>query len=222
VMLGTNALFRALGFHTSETDTAFVLGGAVTGSVLVLVGLVIVYSGGVSWLVGAQAERWTDDILRGLGPPWKIVHNVEFVAGDPPDTWTVDVDHIAVGPDRVLVIETKYSSDPVDLDAEKLAPRVRKAVNQVAWNAQRVPKLLADTSAPPLVVPLVIYWGYRVTVPNEAVRFVGRNRVVMGADADRWLPDVLGGKHQVDSQALDEAWRCVERHVAASTSRISD
>ena len=218
-MLGLSALERAVGLRVNDTYVAFILGAAVTATIFVLVGLTVVFSGGVNWMVGAQAERWTDEVLRRLGPEWKIAHNLEFTEGDPPDTWEVDVDHVAVGPGGVLVVESKYSSDPVDLDAEKLTPHVRKAANQVAGNARRVRSLFADMPAPPAVTSLVIFWGFRVTTPKSPIRLCGRQtHMVMGADADRWLSTFSGNK--LEPESAQEAWRRIETLQAASVENM--
>jgi len=219
VMLGLTALERAAGIRTNDIAVSFILGALVTATVLVLVGVVTVYSGGVNWMTGGRAERWTDEVLRRLGPDWHIAHNLEFIVGDEPDTWVVDVDHVAVGPGGVLVVETKYSSDPVDLDAQRLKPQVPKAAEQVARNAQRVRGLFAGMDIPPPVIPLVIYWGFRVTTPEEPIRLVGRNQVVMGADADRWLCAFTEAK-SVDPQVRREAWRRIQQHQTATTESI--
>jgi len=129
VMVGGLALTRAVGSHPNDALTAVIVAVVGTMSVCVLVGLAIVFSGGMSWLVGGQAEQWTGDALQRLGPDWRFAHNVEFTIGEAPYSYTMDVDHVGVGPSGVLVIETKYSSEQVDLEAEKLASKIRRAAD---------------------------------------------------------------------------------------------
>ena len=205
---------HAIGIHTSRTFLAFMLGFGVATALLVLLGTTMVFSGGVSWILGGQAERWTGELLRGLGPQWKIIHNLEFTTGQGANTWQVDVDHVAVGPSGVLVVETKYSTDPIDLDAERLSFRVGNAGEQVHRNAGRVRNLFADMPETPPVIPVVIFWGFRVTTPKTAIRLLGRNtHVVMGADADRWLPALT--QNSIDAAVMDESWKRLELHQAA-------
>jgi hypothetical protein len=126
----------------------------------------------------------------------------------------VDIDHVAVGPSGVLVVETKYSTDPIDLDAERLAFRVGNAGEQAYRNAGRVRTLLVDMQEPPPVIPVVIFWGFRVTTPKTPIRLLGRNtHVVMGADASRWLPALT--RNSIDAAVAQETWRRLEHHRTA-------
>jgi hypothetical protein len=106
-IVGITALVRAFGIRTSTTWTAFLLGVFLATTVLVLGGVVAVLSGGVNWLTGSKAEEWTGDILAALGTDWRVLHNMIFTEGPPLDRWEVDVDHVAVGPSGVLVVESK-------------------------------------------------------------------------------------------------------------------
>lgn len=194
---------------------------AVVGtlSACVLVGLAVVFSGGVSWLVGGEAERWTGDLLERLEPDWRFTHNVEFTIGEAPYSYTMDVDHVGVGPGGVLVIETKYSSEQVDLDAEKLASKVRLAADQASRNANRIRRLLATMPAAPDVSAVVIYWGFRPIMPKKPIRYLGsrgQTLVVMGPDIDRWIDVVTEGS--CEPHVTDDAWR---RIVEFQTSTAS-
>jgi hypothetical protein len=212
VMVAMNALARAVGVHTSSSLFAFTIGVVVTATVFVLGGVIAIFSGGVNWIVGGQAERWTEEVLEDLGPNWRIANNLVFRHGTPPDTWDVDVDHVAVGPGGVVVVESKYSSVPVDLDAGRLSSQVRKDADQAARNVQRVRGLLEAMPECPPVTALLVYWGFRPRLPKEPILMAGRTvKIVMGADADRWLPTVT--KQTVGLAIQDEAWRMVKGHV---------
>jgi hypothetical protein len=214
VMVGAVALTRVAGSRSNDTLVAVIIAVIGTATVCVLVGLAVVFSGGVSWLVGGQAERWTGEALQRFGPEWRFAHNLEFVVGEPPYSFPVDVDHVAVGPSGVVVIETKYSSEQVDLDADRLEPKVRRAAEQAHQNAKRIRDLLVTMPVTPQVTPLVIYWGFRPTMPKEPIRYLGRTLVVMGPDIDRWI-DALK-ERQSDPQVIQEAWQRIEQHQAAA------
>lgn len=214
LMLAMSVLARAVGIRISSTFIAFAIGVLATASLFVLGGIVIVLSGGVNWIIGARAEQWTDEVLRQLGPEWQIAHNLAFTEGTPPDTWEVDVDHVAVGPGGVFVVESKYSSVPVDLDSERLAKRVRQDAEQASRSAQRVRRLVSDMPVQPPVIPLLVYWGFRVKSPQEPIRRLGRVHVVMGADADRWR-SALGGTLPLDPAVVQAIWQRIQQHKAA-------
>jgi len=213
-LIGVRALLDAVGLTTSGTFVAFVIGVLVTAAVLTLGGVAAVFSGGVNWIVGGRAERWTEGLLRELGPEWRVANNLVFTEGKPPETWEVDVDHVAVGPGGVVVVESKYSSVPVDLDVERLPKQVQKDAVQAARNVQRVRGLLETMPGAPPVSAVLVYWGVRPKLPKEPVRMMGRTvKIVMGADADRWLPTLT--QEVVASVHVDEAWRRVKEHDLA-------
>jgi len=220
VMLTMSALARAVGARINSAFLAFAIGVLVTTSFFVLAGIVTVFSGGVNWIVGGRAERWTEEVLEELGPEWRIRNNLVFSDGKPPDTWEVDVDHVAVGPGGVLVVESKYSSIPIDLDAERLKWPVGDDAAQVARNVQRVRGLIRDLPGPLPVTALLVYWGFRVKSPKEPVRRLGRSvQIVMGADADRWLPTLTD--HVLDPQVVQEIWQRIEEHETDSPGKAS-
>jgi hypothetical protein len=142
VILGVGALMRAVGLRTSGTATAFVLGAIIATVLLVLTGTVGVVAGGVNWITGGLAERWTGEELAGFGPDWRTVHNLVFQGESGGRTSEFDIDHIAVGRGGVLVVESKYSTADVDLDASYLPSRIRGDAAQVSRNARSVRQLL--------------------------------------------------------------------------------
>ena len=63
--------------------------------------------------------------------------NVPFSVGFGDKAYEIDVDHIVIGPYGVLVLETKFSSSPVDLGSSQIEKRVSEAMVQVEDNAGR-------------------------------------------------------------------------------------
>jgi hypothetical protein len=169
-----------------------------------------VLAGGVNWITGGLAERSTAHVLRALGPEWRIIHNLPFTVGDAPDTWELDVDQVAVGPHGVLVVETKYSSVSVDLDAGRLSKQVRSDAAQAAGNAIRVKRLLANGDMP--VSTLLVYWGWRLKGPEHPVRMIGRVHTVLGDDSKRWIP--LFSDRLIEPGLEDAAWSTLQRYQA--------
>jgi hypothetical protein len=186
------ALLRAIGVRTYQGVTDFLFGFLLASFLGALIFIASVFTGGGQYFSGSMAERWTGKELAGLDSSWRIFHNVPFSVGFGPNSFTIDVDHIAVGPYGVLVAETKYSSSLLDLDAVYLGERIRDAVSQVEDNAGRVRALLSRDSPGIPIRPVVVFWGRLVTPPRAAVRKVeGRFenvRVVHGAEAQEWRP----------------------------------
>jgi hypothetical protein len=186
------ASLRAIGVRTYQGVTDFLFGFLLASFLGALIFIASVFTGGGQYFSGSMAERWTGKELAGLGPSWRVFHGVPFSYGFGPKSYVVDIDHIAVGPYGVLVIETKYLSMLLDLNDTQFPKRIRDAISQVEDNAGRVRALLGRDFPGVPVRPVVIVWGRLVTVPKDSVRNVeGRIesiRIVHGADAERWRP----------------------------------
>lgn len=100
---------------------------------------VSIASGSSTASMGQAAEEWTATELRRLRRKgWKTVNHVTF------RKW--DIDHIAVGPDGVIVVETKWRSKPLDLEdpdtwlaeaAERLHRNERDVAGHLGWGANQ-------------------------------------------------------------------------------------
>ena len=68
---------------------------------------------GTYHLVAARdTERWTSKDLRSLlGRGWYVVDGIHF--------WHGDVDHVAVGPSGVYLVETKHTDSELDLNTRR-------------------------------------------------------------------------------------------------------
>lgn len=210
LVLGSTALVRAWGGRAESSVTAFLLGVLVTAAFLVLSGVVAVFAGGVNWLTGATAERLTGRILKGLGPDWHLMHNVVFVGEARGRTWEYDIDHVAIGPGSVLVVESKYTSGDIDLDAPQLASKIRNDASQAARNAITIRRLLLGAGVDVPTTPLLVYWGFRLQMPRDAVTRLGRVHVVIGPDASRWARDVA--VERAGAVALERAVAALQDH----------
>lgn len=207
--LGLNVGLRHwLGRGASGTWYGFELGAGVTGAFLILLFVVVVLAGGVNWITGGLAERETGKVFGDLGPEWRVAHHLAFTLGKPPRTWPVDVDHVAVGPYGLLVVETKWSS--ALLLPERLSPGHRD-IRQAERNAALIRELLEEDSVEATIVPVLVYWG-RAKLPVDPVVRVGDVRIVYGVDSGRWLPLLAG--HRLSSEAQDAAWSVIAKHAA--------
>jgi hypothetical protein len=150
--------------------------------------LALIYTGANSHVVGALGEQWTAEELDKLGSEWRHFRNLPFDEGHGDSSYEVDVDHVAVGPYGVVVLETKFSTAEVDLTAEAPSELIDDAIRQVSRIAGRIRALL-DRDAPfATVVPALVFWGPRVTEPRAVIRRYGEVRAMAGRQSDRWLP----------------------------------
>ncbi len=188
------AALRALGIHSDGSTLGFMEGFLIATFVCAVLYVVIITTGAGNFLTGGLAERWTKREFSSLGKEWHCFSNVPFSVGRE-QTWIVDVDHIVVGPYGVLVVETKFSSAPLDLGAATLEQRITEAMVQVEDNAGRVRALLQTVAPDAPIRPVIVFWGRLVKAPSMTVRRVGGRvedvRIIHGADAKRWRPRLL-------------------------------
>lgn len=108
----------------------FTAGVVLTTAASMYVHFVVVVSGSTHLLMGDLGEQWSREELEGLQRGgWRIIHRVLFRRAD-------DIDHVAIGPGGVVVIETKWSS--ADWKSPRQSDRIADAVRQVTRHARDV------------------------------------------------------------------------------------
>lgn len=126
------------------------------------------------WSTSSQVRK-----LRRRG--WRIVDNV------PMDGY--DIDHIAIGPGGVIVLETKWTSDGLVDDREKLNQFGHRAVNQIERNVPRVDAVMKQYGSSARVAhACVVSWGMR-RVPKPMTSWTRGITVLDGDDLRRFLVD---------------------------------
>jgi hypothetical protein len=164
---------------------------------------VVLATGTAPQVMGDRGEQLTASELRRLRRHgWRVINHVAL------REW--DIDHIAVGPGGVLVVETKWSAAPWTLDAD-VDNRVGRAVDRIAGDANRIRLMFPNRTAPtPVIAALVLWGGYN---PDDlGVRVIGDVTVIRGAELRDWL-------HAIDEQAAfiradrEHVWSELDRHV---------
>ena len=191
-LFGELRVLKAIGVSGNGDALSFTVGFLLAAFLAVVIYFSIIFTGASTYLTGAHAENWTRKEFSLLGPQWRLFPNVPFSVGWGEESWTVDVDLIAVGPYGVLVVETKYSSSPIDLNARDLESRVRDAKVQVEDNSGRVHALIYQVAPAIPIRPVIVFWGRLVKAPAATVRRVdGKSekvRIVHGGEAKKWRP----------------------------------
>lgn len=155
---------------------------------------VSIASGSAQASMGQAAEEWTATELRRLHRRgWRTVNHVMF------RTW--DVDHIAVGSDGVIVLETKWRSGRIDLDdpdgwleaaAERLRRNERDVAGFLGWGARPDAR----------VTSLLVVWGPEVGQDgDEPIRAPQGVNVLAGQHLRRNLEDL----HEVHLEPAEVA-----------------
>lgn len=217
VVVGEGALVRALGLRLTSNYGAFLLGVTTTFVVLLVVGFTLAESGAVSWLTGGEAEKWTAAMLAKVHPR-EVFHNLVFAVEVGDDRIEFDIDNVAVGTFGALVVETKFSSQPLDLSSERWPSKVRRDAEQLLRNTKRVRSVLA-AAAPELPIhSLLVYWGGKVIGPPGGVRQLGTVQVARGRQGLKRLPDILRGDV---ARSLQEAATAALRNYEDRTRHLS-
>jgi hypothetical protein len=152
----------------------------------------------VAWRRGAAGERCTARLLDPLERHgWTVLHDLA-VPGS-----TANLDHLAIGPGGVFVIDSKQYRGRLRLDAVgklwhgryPLAPTLRA----VSWEADQAAQVLPDPGM--AVVPIVVVHGAQVPwgkVVTHGVPVVSARRLpsmlrqlpaVLGPERVAWLAD---------------------------------
>lgn len=152
------------------------------------------------WRAGADGERRTAAALGDLGPEWHVVHDVPDGRGN--------IDHIAVGPAGVFVIETKNLNGKLRIEDEAIVQRFRfggdgsrvNAGRYVRGAAARTSEALRDTGLRLWVRAVVVVWG-----DLEDAHHSDRLTILPGDDLASWLrvqPPALAPAAQVRAREV--------------------
>ena len=146
ITAGRDGVFLAIGFGL----------GAYT--VIALTTLQLVDPVGARLYRGLAGETNTARELRRLRPAgWTVVHNLHFKAGD--------VDHVAVGPGGVVVIETKSShSEWHFLERRGVVDKWADQAKMGALRVRGVAKQYSGISVDPIIV--VVAWLHDQARPS--------------------------------------------------------
>lgn len=103
-----------------------------------------------AWEAGVVGERATGGVLAGLDPgQWSVIHDVRW-----PGRERANIDHVAVGPGGVFVIDSKNWSGKVVVKDGVLRQNGysrEKAVAGVAESAIAVLEIVPDTPVQPVI-----------------------------------------------------------------------
>jgi hypothetical protein len=182
---------------------SFAAGAYVATVGWVLVGFVLLRSGAASLAMGEAGEVWTSEELRRLRRGrWRVMNRVVLSWGD--------IDHVALGPGGVAVLETKWSAD--GWATEDAAHRIKAAVKQVERNAERIRGFIRPELANAPIHSAVVLWGPRHE-RKEWTAVESRVPVLRARELRQWLDELPN--EGSDRQAVDAVWR----RIVAQTQR---
>jgi hypothetical protein len=211
-MFGSAELSGLIGHPWSPVIVAFVLGVSMASAIWALLGAVLLSDGSWSWRVGALGERSTAEVLGALGGEWTVEHNIPFWFVDGRCEW--DIDHVLIGPGGVVVLDTKWVSEPIDLLRSKMRARIGAEMAALLGRSSQIAKEVRSKAGEVTVTSALVVWGPHVASadPSAPVQLNGVS-VVPGADLVAWLEQLP--PHPLSPDAASAA-------AGVLTKRITD
>lgn len=192
---------------------AFAAGGLVTSGFWCAWWTVVQLTGTASTMVGALGEQWSASELRKLSRQgWRILNHVVLRHHD--------IDHVAVGPGGVVVVESKWTAEPWAWNG----PYLQRTIKRVRSDAMSVQGMIQSRVGRGKVSGAIVIWGAGLeetdgTLPCD----VGG---VMVADAESLvsLLDLFSTAHRLTPDEVEIVWEIlvqqVERRDAADAARV--
>lgn len=163
----------------------FVAGALISTTIALLVWIALIGDGSMTWRVGAMGELWTSEELRRLGRGWVVLNGLRVPCADES---LREIDHIAVGPGGVFVVDSKAWLDKSNPLGRTDTPYVAWASKGAMQQAKIVQGYLGDTLPPSTVSATLMFWGSELASPDEVITTTRDGvRVVHGRDSDAWL-----------------------------------
>jgi hypothetical protein len=203
--------FLPLALRLHGIGRGLVLGASVASGVWIDMLFVVVLSGAGTTFMGAVGESWTAQDLRWLcRRGWLLVNGFKLDS-----SW--DIDHVLVGPNGVLSIESKWSGDPWPLrDGDRfMQDRRENAASQARRSADDLATWLTGAGVEVPVTSVVVLWsGAPTTEDGWVERGHGRTVIVQGPHLRSWLRSELPTINPISAQTADRIYTHLEQHVA--------
>jgi hypothetical protein len=190
-------------FIPSELLRGALLGADLATATALVWSWVVQSTGTAPTMMGDLAEQWTAQTLRKLGKSWRLVNHFMLGQGD--------MDHVAIGPAGIVVVETKWTAK--SWDSPDGVERQRRAVAQVQRSARQL-SLWTELKATGLPVrPVVVLWGGQTYAwpEDERVRRIDGTHVVLGEALVPWLESLKPAVAQ-DEMLTRHVWTVLDTH----------
>jgi hypothetical protein len=214
------AFFGLMPFVTQIPPFWRGLGAGVAVAILTggLAWVLLITDASTYWRIGAFGELWTSDVLSRLGPQWTVLNNLRVPGAD---GTMREIDHIAVGPGGVMVVETKFWPTKAKQLNTTSSPDVSTAALSAQRHADVVRLLLAGTVPIDVVMPTVMFWGSDLLSPEDlVVTNQAGVTIVHGRDSAAWLERARSYSH-FDAATITATLRRLEPCMVAS-QRLRD
>lgn len=189
-------------FMLRGTIRWLVVGAALISGPWLVAMTALVLSGSAPQMMGLQAEEWTAQELRSMRRKgWYLVSGLK----PKPE---FDIDHIAIGPAGLMVIEVKWSGDswPTAQSGSKyMRQQLSKSIQQVKWNLRDTQRILGDTANGLPSFAACVLWSGDTTseAPKESI--IDGVVVISGPRLGEWLRSLEPAT--VTRGQIEKVWR---------------
>lgn len=203
--------------HGAGFPTGLLVGLVLGGGLGVTAWAVLGQDGSHKWRLGALGEEYSWLELRKLGRDWTVLHSLSLPAADGTHR---EMDHVAVGPAGVLVIDSKLrTGNPESLNriSTSLDWDLRSVERQAGVLRLRLGQHPDTALAASSVVANLMVWGADVESAEDGVK-VTRNGtwIVHGRDARVWRDRVATLPHRLSPKTRHELIELLRPHCAKS------
>jgi hypothetical protein len=194
------------------------VGGLVVGGAATILWMLDFVSGNRDRRFGLAGELATASLLEARSMKaagWYVVHGVPFRGRG-------DIDHVAVGPQGVLAVESKWTTGSWAVRNARLVGPLDDPIGQVRSAADRLERYLSANGAPVPVTPVLVVWGKGCDVGVSGDR--ARDVLVLSGPNVEQLAALLARTidHRVMPEGRDGARLCIARYLAKNpeTKRV--
>lgn len=193
---------------------AFAAGGLVTSGFWCAWWTVVQLTGTASTMAGALGEQWSASELRKLSKHgWRLLNHVMLRHHD--------IDHIAVGPGGILVVESKWTSEPWAWDG----PYLQRAVKRVQSDVMSVQGMIQSRVGRGKVSGAIVIWGAGLEDTPASLPCEFGGVTVADAESIGLLMNRISADDMLTGDEVEIVWNILERQVerrdAADAARAS-
>jgi len=179
-----------------------VVGAAIISGPWLVALTALLLSGAAPQMMGVQAEEWTAQELRAMRR--KGWHAVSGLKPKP----NFDIDHIAIGPPGLFVVEVKWSGDSwptAKSGSAYMRQQLSRSISQVKWNLRDVQQILGESAEGIPTSAVCVLWSGDTTWSEAEITEVDGVSIVPGPLFRAWLRSKDGNPAR--KEQVDQVWR---------------
>ncbi len=192
----------------SDFGRGAMLGAAGMAGVSLAVIYVLVVSGAAASAMGTAGEQWTAEDLRAMRRRgWRLINGLTMHDRS-------DVDHVAIGPAGIVVVETKWSAHPWPEPGERgfMSNQIAGYVEQARRNRWAIHGVFSRArQGAPVRAALVLQSPTKPIGSSTPWYDLDGVTVVRGDALRRWLASLDSSRLHPDD--VERVWAAMSQHI---------